>query len=126
MAFESHLDEVLGAYRNARQQMLNNIGTYVTAEAQLRAAVGREEDGDTHPGLMRRSTTFNIVSDNEVDIGTTTEAVDEKERPYPLFVEKGTSKMAAQPFLEPAVMDNIDKIQEIAGRTIKVNMDGGD
>lgn len=41
-----------------------------------------------------------------------------------IFVEKGTSKMAAQPFLEPAVMDNISKIEEIAGQKISVNMGG--
>jgi HK97 gp10 family phage protein len=111
MAFESYLDGVLGALRNAKQQALNNIGVFVTAEAQIRATV------DT--GNMRRSTTYDVVSDNEVDIGVTSEAE------YAIYVEKGTSKQQAQPFIEPAVMDNIDKVQEIAGQTVKVNM-GGD
>ena len=110
MAFESHLDEVLEALSQAKQKILNNIGTYVTAEAQLRAPV--------KTGNMRRSTTFDIVSDNEVDVGVTPDA------PYSIYVEKGSSKQIAQPFIEPAVMDNIDKIQEIAGQTIKVNMSG--
>lgn len=108
MAFESHLNEVLEALNEAKQQTLNNIGTYVTAEAQLRAAV------DT--GNMRRSTTFDIPSDNEVDLGVTPEA------PYAVYVEKGSSKQQAQPFLEPTVMENIDKLESIAGQTIKANM----
>ena len=110
MAFESHLNEVLEALNEAKQQTLNNIGTYVTAEAQLRAPV--------KTGNMRRSTTFDIVSDNEVDIGTTNEA------PYAVYVEEGTSKQIAQPFLEPAVTDNIDRIQEIAGQAISFHMGG--
>lgn len=108
MAFESHLNDVLGALENAKQQILNNIGTYVTAEAQLRAAV------DT--GNMRRSTTFDIPSDNEVDLGVTNDA------PYGIDVEKGTSRQRAQPFLEPAVMDNIDKLESISGEILKVKM----
>lgn len=124
MAFENHLSEVLSALSSAKQQILNNIGTFGTAEAQLRATVGKKEDGDPHPGLMRRSTTFQIVSDNEVDLGVTKEAVGKNGEPYPLYIEKGTSKMAAQPFIEPAIMDNIDKLQEIAGQAIKANMSG--
>ena len=108
MAFESHLGEVLSALDESKQEILNNIGTYATAEAQLRATV------DT--GNMRRSTTFDIPSDNEVDLGVTPEA------PYAVYVEKGSSKQQAQPFLEPAVMDNIDKLESIAGQTIKANM----
>lgn len=111
MAFESHLNEVLKSYKEGKNQVLNNIGIFGTAEAQLRAAV------DT--GNMRRSTTFDIPSENEVDIGTTNEA------PYAIYVEKGSSKQNAQPFIEPAVMDNIDRLEEIAGQTIKANM-GGD
>lgn len=110
MAFESHLNEVLGALKDSKQQILDNIGTYVTAEAQLRAPV------DT--GNMRRSTTFDVISDNEVDVGVTPDAQ------YALFVEKGTSKQAAQPFLEPAVMDNIDELKDIAGEAISAHMGG--
>lgn len=110
MAFESHLNEVLNALKEAKQQTLNNIGTYVTAEAQLRAPV------DT--GNMRRSTTFDVADENEVDVGVTPDA------PYAVYVEKGTSKQQAQPFLEPAVTDNVDKLQEIAGQSISLHMGG--
>lgn len=111
MAFKSNLNEVLDALKESKQEVLNNIGTFATAEAQLRSTV------DT--GNMRRSTTFDIPSENEVDIGTTNEA------PYAVYVEKGSSKQNAQPFIEPAVMDNIDRLEEIAGQAIKANM-GGD
>jgi HK97 gp10 family phage protein len=110
MAFESHLNEVLNALSEARQEALNNIGTFVTAEAQLRAPV--------KTGNMRRSTTFDIVSDNEVDVGVTNEA------PYAPYVELGTSKQRSQAFLKPAVTDNVDKLQEIAGQSISLHMGG--
>ena len=112
MSFENHLSEVLAALKAGRQQTLNNIGTFVTAEAKLRAAV------DT--GNMRRNTTYDVPSDDEVDLGVTPDA------PYGIDVEKGTSKQKAQPFLEPAVMDNIDKLKDITGQNISAHMGGGE
>lgn len=41
--------------------------------------------------------------------------------PYALFVEEGTRKMAAQPYLKPAIMDHMDEykdiINQLAGST---------
>lgn len=108
MVFKSNLYGVLSNLNEAEKHTLNNIGTFVTAEAQLRATV--------LTGKMRRSTTFDIAGKNEVDVGAT------KEAPYAVFVEKGTSKQRAQPFIEPAVMDNIEKLEDIAGQTIKAHM----
>ena len=105
MEFDSNIDNVLKAYKESRKQALQNIGTYVTAEAQTRAPVGTAPS-DNHKGNMRRSITFTVIDDNEVDIGCTADA------PYAPFVEKGTSKQKAQPFIEPAVMDNLDRLQE--------------
>lgn len=108
MAFKSNLDEVLSVLNEAKKQTLTEIGTFVTAEAQLRATV--------KSGNMRRSTTFDVPNSNEVDVGTTNEA------PYAVYVEKGTSRQVAQPFVEPAVMDNIDTLETIAKQSIKAHM----
>jgi HK97 gp10 family phage protein len=108
MAFKSNLNNVLDSYKEAKKEALNNIGILGTAEAQLRATV--------LTGNMRRSTTFDILNENEVDIGTTSEA------PYAVYVEKGSSKQKAQPFIEPAIMDNAKKIGDITGQALKVKM----
>lgn len=111
MAFKSNLNGVLNAFEKAKKEALTTIGTFVTAEAQTRATV------DT--GNMKRNITYQVHDDNNgVDIGVTPEA------PYAVYVEKGSSHNKAQPFLEPACMDNIGKIEEIAGQKVSVNMGG--
>ena len=126
MEFKSNIPEVINALEKAKKDICETIGTFAEGEAKLRAPVGDRVDGDPAPGLMRRSITHEVNPDNSgVKVGTTQEAVNSKGKPYPLYVEKGTSKMKAQPFLEPAVMDNLGKIEEIAGQKISTNM-GGD
>ena len=111
MSYKSNIPDAINALEKAKKDICDTIGNFVTAEAQLRAPV------DT--GNMRRSTTYQVHDDgNGVDIGVTTEA------PYAVFVEKGSSHNKAQPFLEPACMDNISKLEEIAGQKISVNMGG--
>lgn len=123
MAYKSNLNEVLNALEKAKKDICDTMGSFVTAEAQLREPVGNPADGDPSPGLMRRSTTYEVHGDNNgVSVGVTAEAVNSRGKPYPLFVEKGTSKMAAQPFLEPACLDNINKLEEIAGQKLSINM----
>ncbi|MFL0251407.1 HK97-gp10 family putative phage morphogenesis protein [Clostridium neuense] len=111
MEFKSNIPEVLNALEKAKGDICNTIGNFITAEAQTRATV--------LTGNMRRSITFEVHEDNNgVDIGVTPDA------PYAIYVEKGTSHNKAQPFLEPAAMENISKLEEIAGQKISVNMGG--
>lgn len=125
MQFKSNIPNVINALEKAKKDICETIGTFVEGEAKLRAPVGDRADGDPSPGLMRRSITHEVNPDNSgVKVGTTQEAVNSKKQPYPLYVEKGTSKMAAQPFLEPAIMDNLGKIEEIAGQKISTNLGG--
>lgn len=111
MSYKSYKNEVLKAFNKAKKDICNDIGNFVVAEAQTRATV------DT--GNLRRSIIYEPMDDFKgVYVGVTGDA------PYAIFVEKGTSTQTAQPFLEPAVMDNIDKIVEIANTNITVNMGG--
>ncbi|ERI90991.1 phage protein, HK97 gp10 family [Clostridiales bacterium oral taxon 876 str. F0540] len=111
MGYKSYKNEVISKLKDAEKQVLDTIGTFIIAEAQLRTTV------DT--GNLRRSETFETdIGEKKVTVGVTPEA------PYGIYVEKGTSKQKAQPFLEPAVMDNLSKLEQIAGEKISVNMDG--
>ncbi|OAA90709.1 HK97-gp10 family putative phage morphogenesis protein [Clostridium coskatii] len=125
MGYKSNLNNVLNALEKGKKEALTSIGAFGTAEAQLRAPVGKKEDGDIDPGRLRQNITFNVHDDNNgVSIGATNAVVNKKKKPYAAWVEKGTAKMKAQPFLEPSIMDNLSKIEEIAGQKIKVNMGG--
>lgn len=111
MGYKSYKDKVLNALHKSEKDICNEIGSYVIAEAQTITPV--------LTGNLRRSETFQVMDDNKgVIVGVT------KDAPYGIYVEKGTSKQQAQPFLEPAVMNNLAKIEEIAGQKINANMDG--
>ena len=105
MRFESNKKNVLAALTNAERAALEAIGVFVDAEASLRSPV--------LTGNLRASMTHR-VNDREksVTIGTPTE--------YAPYVEKGTSRMRAQPFLTPAVEDNITEIRNIAADHLKL------
>ena len=116
MAYEykSNLNEVLKALEIAKKEACNEIGTLVTAEAQLR------EPRAT--GNMVRSTTYEVLEDNSgVDVGVTMDA------PYSIWVHEGSSKNHnPQHFLLDAIMNNTSKIKEIIEEKIASNMGGGD
>lgn len=118
MPYISYKDKVLKALQQSKKDICNEMGNFVTAEAQMRAPVGTAPS-DKHKGNMRRSITYEIMEGNKgINVGVTADAE------YAPYVEKGTSKQAAQPFLEPAVMDNIAKLEEIAKTKIRVHMGG--
>ena len=77
------------------------IGLFLESEAKLRTPV------DT--GLLRSSIFYRTKKTGEgertVVVGTGTE--------YAIYVEKGTKKQKAQPFLKPALFDNLSKIRAI-------------
>ena len=69
-------------------------------------------------GALRDSITYEMVSDNEGKVGPSIE--------YDIYVEMGTRKMAAQPYLRPAADNNRAKIAKELGVTIgQAAMAGG-
>jgi len=97
MKYTSFSDEVKKMLEDRKKAAHEAIGKYVVGEAQVRAPV------DT--GRLKNS----IDSEAEVKqvtIGTNVE--------YAPYVELGTRRMQAKPFLEPAVKDNWGNIENIA------------
>jgi HK97 gp10 family phage protein len=112
MAYKSYVKQVKDALGITEKEICDEMGTFLTAEAQVREPV--------LTGNMKRSTTYEVIDGNKgIDIGVTADA------PYAPCVEKGTSKQQAQPFLEPAVMENIAKLEKIAKQKLIMHM-GGD
>lgn len=61
-------------------------------------------------GRLRASITH-LVDDRSVTIGTNVE--------YAKYQEFGTSKMKAQPFLKPGIMNNMEQFKEIIRNELK-------
>ena len=95
-------DKVIASVENAKRGGLEAASLIVEADATLRAPV------DT--GNLRSSITHRVLSDEEAHIGTNVE--------YAPYVEQGTSKMAAQPFLRPALDNNKSRIEKMIGDVV--------
>ena len=102
MKIEWYGDKVIQSVENAKRGGLEAASLIVEADATLRAPV------DT--GNLRSSITHKVVSDEEARVGTNVE--------YAPWVEGGTSKMAAQPFLRPALDNNKSRIEKMIGDVI--------
>lgn len=94
--FNSYRSEVNAAMKASHEAALTAIGEFVEGAAKLNSAV------DT--GNYRDSWGYR-VQDTSVSIGNSTD--------YALPLEKGTSRMAAQPALTPAVEGNAAAIQAL-------------
>ena len=101
--FESNLSNVLNAMQDKRKTALETIGQFVEGEAVLRCPVGQYDDGRVGGNL--RNSIKNVVAEDNVTVGTDVE--------YSGYVEKGTSRQKAQPYLTPAIEDNTSSIEQI-------------
>ena len=106
------LDKSLADVRGAIPQILEAGGRVIEAEAKINAPV------DT--GFLRNSI---MVAEMMVDTkgGYIVVAVFAE---YGAFVEFGTVKMDAQPYLRPAVYDNEAKIARAMGAVYKMAIEG--
>ncbi len=102
--FSSNLTQCINAFNQAKTRTLEKIGLYVEGEAVVRCPV------DT--GNLRSSISHD-TDDSSVIIGTNVD--------YTIYVEKGTSKQSAQPYLIPAVEQNIENIKRIVKEEMDIN-----
>lgn len=94
----SHKDDVLDAVEFAKLRAMEIIGMKAEKYAKALCPV------DT--GNLRNSISHRVVGTDEVHIGTNVE--------YAPYVELGTSRMHARPFLRPAVTDHMSEYKNIA------------
>ena len=101
MTMEWYGNQVISSVNNARKGALTMGAQVVQASAVLRAPV------DT--GNLRGSLTYEVGED-EARIGTNVD--------YAPWVESGTDRMAAQPYLRPALDENKAKIERELGLVV--------
>lgn len=87
------------------------------AEKRVLKAVGKAGEGyvklvtpvaEVNGGSLRDSISYK-VDDKSVVVGSTLMSED-----YPIYVEKGTSKMAAQPYISTGMQGNLSQLKKIA------------
>lgn len=104
VTFESHLGEFLDALPEQIEQALIAIG--MTAETHAK------EECPVDTGRLRNSITHEVdMSDQAAIIGTNVE--------YAAYVELGTSKMRAQPYLRPAALEHSDEYKSLVEAALK-------
>lgn len=97
-------DQIKNLAKEAVERALEAVGLLAEGYAKKLCPV------DT--GRLRNSITHGVdYSDTTAYIGTNVE--------YAAYVEFGTSKTAAQPYLEPAVLDNLDEYGEVFEEYLK-------
>lgn len=110
--YQSNRKNVNKALTGGQKLALEAIGAYVQGEAILRTPVGQYDDGRVG-GRLRDSIDYKVdESSGSVQVGTNVE--------YAPYVEKGTYKMASQPYLTPAVEENTSNIQKVAETHMKL------
>ena len=102
--YESFSERVKARLREQTERALEAAGLYVEGEAKLRCPV------DT--GNLRGSIDHKVdVDKGVVTVGTNVE--------YAAYVEKGTRKQKAQPYLTPAAEENKENIKTLVERYIE-------
>ena len=111
MSYKSYKNEVLVAMKLCKKEFCEGVGVLAVAEAKSICPVGV---GTISPGNLKKSIVSEVMPNNEgVYVGVTPEAK------YGIFVEKGSSKQPAQPYLEPGSMNAIPKITKVAEQLYK-------
>ena len=93
---KDNVDEYLKAVDAAKQRGLEKVG--LTAERYAKALC------PVDTGRLRNSISHEVHGDS-VYIGTNVE--------YAVYVEKGTRKMQAYPYLKPAAQDHADEYKKL-------------
>jgi len=104
--YKSYKKDVMQALEKAEQKALTLIGELGQSETIKKIT----DNGSVDTGLMRNSTTYEVQSEH-VTIGNTVN--------YAPFVELGTSRQRAKPFLKPAVYNAIPRFKKIADEVYK-------
>jgi len=104
--YQSYRRQVKQRMDTAKKNMLDAVGIAAKNYVKFVTPV------DT--GALRASINYK-TSENAVHVGSTLTKED-----YPVYVEKGTRKMKAQPYIEPGIMLNLGSLRSIARRNYKL------
>lgn len=102
--YKSNKKQVLKTLTQAEERALTGLGIFVVGEATVRTPV--------KTGNLRGSINHKVnAGQKSVSVGSPVL--------YAPYIEKGTSKMSAQPFLTPSVEENESRIKSLVGELMK-------
>jgi len=104
--FRSNKRQVKQRMQKANERMLNAVGIAAREHVKLLTPV------DT--GMLRASIGY-ASDDKSVIVGSELTTED-----YPVYVELGTSRMDAQPYIEPGIKLNRSNLKKVAERNYKL------
>ena len=104
--YKSNYKNVVKAMDNANRVMLDAVGRAGSSFVKANTPV------DT--GSLRGSVDYK-VDDKSVYVGSTLTSED-----YPIFVEKGTSRAPAQPYISTGIKGNLSQLKKIAEGNYKL------
>lgn len=102
--FKSNKAEALARAKKTTRDALNIVGDQVVGWAQDLTPV------DT--GNLKSSLTHEAESNNVEIVGASNSKAPIKDVNYAIYVELGTVKMHAQPYLRPAIESNLNAIRK--------------
>ncbi len=109
LKYESNLPEAQRRLEMAKIEVLYAWGQFIQSEATMRAPV--------QTGALRSSIAYRVLEkEGRVVVGSNME--------YAPYVELGTSRNKSQPFLEPAIMENHQKLKRIAEEIYRKRLGG--
>lgn len=114
VSYKDNSKEVEEAMKQAKKEALKQMGDFAVQMAQNYAPV------DT--GNMRGSIRHEAIDEDTEYYGTSNTQARLKPVDYAVFVELGTNKMKAQPFIRPAAENHRSELQSIAGKVISEKM----
>lgn len=112
--FHSNVNQALDALQEKKNRVLEILGGKAETYAKKNAPVGTPESTGIpgyHGGTLRNSITHQQFDENTEVIGSNVE--------YAPFVELGTYKMAARPFLRRAIEEHSGEYKAIISRIMK-------
>lgn len=111
--FHSHVKQALADLQEKKNRALEIIGGKAESYAKKKAPVGTPESTGIpgyHGGTLRNSITHQQLDESTEIIGSNVD--------YAPFVELGTYKMAARPFLRPAATEHGEEYKAIISRIL--------
>lgn len=108
--FELEIEDNTSLVEKELEDAIKRALTMCGVEAQRHARENLTKNGSVVTGNLRNSIAYEVNID-EVEIGTNVE--------YASFVEFGTRRMNAKPYLEPAVADHADTYRKIIEEELK-------
>ena len=98
--FESYVDDVKAKIKEKPEKALREIGKLMVREVRKKAP---KKSGNLRKNIQY----FYRKRYRDLQIGIKPKAF------YGGFIEKGTEKVPAKPFIEPTVMEHLGEIQEL-------------